>query len=67
MVGLVSLILLLPVTFAGVGLREGGLVILLGFVGVAPADAVALSFALLSYTLFGALVGAVADLKGRAT
>ena len=66
-VGLVSLILLLPVTFAGVGLREGGLVILLGFVGVAPADAVALSFALLSYTLFGALVGAVADLKGRAT
>ncbi|NKB42834.1 MAG: hypothetical protein GKS03_01020 [Alphaproteobacteria bacterium] len=64
-VGLVSLILLLPVTIAGVGLREGGLVILLGFVGVAPADAVALSFALLGYTLFGAVVGAIADLKSR--
>lgn len=66
-VGLVSLILLLPITFAGVGLREGGLVILLGFVGIAPADAVALSFALLGYTIFGALVGAAADLKGRSS
>jgi glycosyltransferase 2 family protein len=64
-VGLVSLILLLPVTFAGVGLREGGLVILLGFVGIAPVDAVALSFALLGYTLFGAAVGAAADLRAR--
>ncbi|MBT5240539.1 MAG: flippase-like domain-containing protein [Rhodospirillaceae bacterium] len=64
-VGLVSLVLLLPVTVAGVGLREGGLVILLGFVGVAPADAVALSLALLGYTLFGAVVGAIADLKSR--
>lgn len=64
-VGLVSLVLLLPVTIAGVGLREGGLVILLGFVGVAPEDAVALSLALLGYTLFGAVVGAVADLKSR--
>lgn len=64
-VGLVSLVLLMPVTIAGVGLREGGLVVLLGFVGVAPAEAVALSFALLGYTLFGALVGALADFKGR--
>lgn len=64
-VGLVSLVLLLPVTVAGVGLREGGLVILLGFVGVAPADAVALSFALLGYTVFGALLGALADFTGR--
>lgn len=64
-VGLVSLVLMLPVTIAGVGLREGGLVVLLGFVGVAPTDAVALSFALLGYTLLGAIVGAVADLKSR--
>lgn len=66
-VGLVSLVLLLPVTVAGIGLREGGLVILLGFVGVAPAEAVALSFALLGYTLFGAVLGALADFKSRAT
>ena len=52
-------------TIAGIGLREGGLVVLLGFVGVAPADAVALSFALLGYTLLGAIVGAVADLKRK--
>ncbi len=66
-VGLVSLVLLLPITVAGIGLREGGLVVLLGFVGVAPADAVALSFALLAFTLLGALGGAVADFKSRAS
>jgi uncharacterized membrane protein YbhN (UPF0104 family) len=65
-VGLVSLVLLLPVTIAGIGLREGGLVVLLGFVGVAPVDAVALSFALLGYTLLGAVIGSLADLKSRA-
>lgn len=64
-VGLVSLVLLLPITVAGVGLREGGLVVLLGFVGVAPADAVALSFVLFGYTLLGAVIGAVADFKDR--
>ncbi|MEQ8734086.1 MAG: lysylphosphatidylglycerol synthase transmembrane domain-containing protein [Rhodospirillaceae bacterium] len=64
-VGLVSLVLLLPITVAGLGLREGGLVILLGFVDVPPAEAVALSFALLGYTIFGAVVGALADFKGR--
>ncbi|MFL2770841.1 MAG: lysylphosphatidylglycerol synthase transmembrane domain-containing protein [Rhodospirillaceae bacterium] len=62
-VGLVSLVLLLPITVAGIGLREGSLVIMLGFVGVAPTDAVALSLALLGLTLFGAILGAVADLK----
>lgn len=66
-VGMVSLVLLLPVTVAGVGLREGGLVVLLGFVGVAAADAVALSLVMLAYTLFGAFLGAIADMKGRAT
>jgi uncharacterized membrane protein YbhN (UPF0104 family) len=64
-VGMVSLVLLMPVTVAGVGLREGGLVILLGFVGVSAGDAVALSLVMLGYTLFGALIGAIADLKGR--
>ncbi|MDE0800030.1 MAG: lysylphosphatidylglycerol synthase transmembrane domain-containing protein [Rhodospirillaceae bacterium] len=64
-VGLISLVLLLPVTVAGVGLREGGLVIFLGFADVLPTDAVALSFALLGYTAFGALLGAVADFTGR--
>lgn len=66
-VGLVSLVLMLPITVAGVGVREGGLVILLGFVGVAPAEAVALSFVLLGFTLFGAILGALADFKSRAS
>ncbi len=65
-VGMVSLVLLMPITVAGVGLREGGLVVLLGFVGVAAADAVALSLVMLAYTLFGAVLGAIADMKGRA-
>ena len=66
-VGLVSLVLLLPITIAGIGLREGGLVVLLGFVGVSPAEAVALSFALLGFTLLGAIIGAAADFKSRTT
>jgi len=65
-VGLVSLVLLLPVTVAGIGLREGGLIVLLGFFGVAPTDAVALSLALLAFTLLGAILGVIADFKGRA-
>ena len=31
-----------------------------------PVDAVALSFALLGYTLLGAVIGSLADLKSRA-
>jgi hypothetical protein len=63
--GLVSLALLLPVTVAGVGLRETSLVALLVALGQNAGGALALSLALLALTLFGAVAGALADLAGR--
>jgi glycosyltransferase 2 family protein len=61
----VALLLLLPISFAGVGLREGGYVGLLGVFGIAPPQALALSLMLFAYTLFGALLGWVAELADQ--
>ncbi|MDX2223074.1 MAG: lysylphosphatidylglycerol synthase domain-containing protein [Rhodospirillaceae bacterium] len=64
-VGLVSVILLLPVTVAGLGLREGSLVGLLGALGQSGEAALALSFAVLILSLATAGVGLIFDLAGR--
>jgi hypothetical protein len=64
-VGLVSVILLLPVTVAGLGLREGSLVGLLGVLGESGEAALALSFAILVLSLATAAIGLVFDLAGR--
>lgn len=64
-VGLISVILLLPVTVAGLGLREGSLVAVLAMVGEGRGPALALSFALLAINLLGAGVGLIVDLSGR--
>ena len=61
----VALLLLLPVSFAGLGLREGGYVGLLGVFGVAATQALSLSLVLFSYLLFGALLGWIAELTGK--
>jgi uncharacterized protein (TIRG00374 family) len=57
----VALLLLLPISVAGLGLREGGYVGLLGIFGVPASQALALSLMLFAYTLLGALLGWVAD------
>src|SRR6185437_5313780 len=49
-VPLVALLTLLPVSIGGMGLREVGMVVLLGPVGVAAASAVTLSFLQLAAT-----------------
>lgn len=64
-VGLTSVILMLPVTVAGLGLREGSLVAVLAMLGEGTGPALALSFALLAMNLLGAGVGLVVDLTGR--
>ena len=59
--GCLSLILLLPISIAGVGTREATLLVLLGRYGVAREEALAysiLQFAV--FTLFGGIVGAIA-------
>lgn len=64
-VGLTSVILMLPVTVAGLGLREGSLVAVLAVLGESAGQALALSFALLAMNLLGAGVGLIVDLAGR--
>lgn len=58
-----SLVLLLPITFAGLGAREGVLILLLKPYGVTGADAVALSFIQLAGTLILALLGGAYELR----
>jgi glycosyltransferase 2 family protein len=50
----------MPVNIAGMGLREGAVLTLLGLYGVSPADAVAASLLTLLARLFWAVVGAAA-------
>ena len=58
----VSLLLLLPVTVGGIGLREGGFVTLLAGLGVSNEKALACSLALFGLHLLLAAAGAVLDL-----
>lgn len=57
------LVLLLPITFAGLGAREGVLLLLLAPYGVTGADAVALSFIQLGWTLVLALLGGLFEFR----
>lgn len=58
----VSLLMMLPVSIAGLGLREGGYVGLLALFGYKASVALSLSFAILGATLAPALVGGVLEL-----
>ncbi len=61
-IGLMSVIVLMPVTVAGIGLREASLVGLLNLVGVPHAQSLALGFGILAFQVMVALLGAVIDL-----
>lgn len=61
-IGLMSVIVLMPVTVAGIGLREASLVGLLDLVGVLHAQSLALGFGILAFQVMVALLGAVIDL-----
>lgn len=58
----VSVLMLLPISVAGIGLREGGYVGLLALFGVSSDTSLALSFTFLGYALFGALLGGALEL-----
>jgi uncharacterized membrane protein YbhN (UPF0104 family) len=58
-----TLVLLLPITFAGLGAREGVLILLLQPYGVTGADAVALSFIQLGGTFALALLGGAFEFR----
>lgn len=56
---ILSVVLLLPVTVGGLGLREGSLVTLLALFGAAPEAALALSFTLFGLQILLAVIGAI--------
>lgn len=61
-IGVMSVIVLLPVTVAGIGLREASLVGLLDPVGVPHSQSLGLGLGILAFQVLMALVGAVIDL-----
>ncbi len=65
--GLLSIILILPVSLAGIGIRELTLITLLGFFGVSSLKAFLLSILLLFLTLIGALIGFILNLLNYRT
>lgn len=60
-IGLMSVIVLVPVTVGGIGLREASLIGLLERVGVDAAPALALGFGILAFQVMVALLGALVD------
>jgi glycosyltransferase 2 family protein len=62
--GAVALLMLIPVSLAGLGLREGGYVGLLALFGVPSPPALALSVVFFAFTLITALIGSLAELTG---
>lgn len=64
-IGVVSVILLLPVTVAGIGLREGSLVGLMGALGQDATATLAMSLVILILSLGAAGVGLLFDLTSR--
>jgi len=57
----VSLVTLVPLSIAGVGLREGGFVGFLSLFGVASSAALSQSFATFALALFGAACGGLVE------
>lgn len=58
-----SLAIMLPLSFAGLGIREGTLVILFGQYGVKPDVSMALSFLFFSRNIFTSLIGGLIEFK----
>lgn len=60
--GILSVALFLPISVAGIGVREFTLVGLLGFMGIRTDPAMAFSFTILGITIFIAMVGGAVEL-----
>ncbi len=63
-IAIVSIVQMLPFTLAGLGLREGVLVYLLGFEGIAASQSIAYSLAVFSIMVILGLVGGLLELLG---
>jgi len=63
--GFSSIVLLIPVSIAGIGVRDASLIGAVGYLGGSEVGAFALSLVLLAVNLTGAIVGLAVDLAGR--
>jgi len=55
------IMVMLPISFSGLGIREGTLVVLLGLYGVSPHHAVALSFIIFTENILAATIGGLCE------
>ena len=60
---ILGFLLLFPISVSGFGVREGALLILLGYYGVVPALTIAFSFLLFARTLLLGLAGGILEAK----
>jgi uncharacterized protein (TIRG00374 family) len=60
---IISLVLLLPITVGGLGVREGSLVGILGWMGIASEKALALSLSLSGLVIIMAVIGGISDYR----
>lgn len=65
LLGPIALLMMVPVSFAGWGLREGAMVVMFGFLGVAPEASMAISVLFGLALLAASLPGGVLWLYGR--
>jgi uncharacterized membrane protein YbhN (UPF0104 family) len=63
--GFSSIVLLIPISIAGIGVRDASLIGAIGTLGGSEVGAFAMSLVLLAVNLTGAMVGLVVDLAGR--
>lgn len=61
--GVLSLILFIPITFGGLGLREGTLIGLLGWLGISQEKALALSLSIFGIQVIFAILGGILDFQ----
>jgi uncharacterized protein (TIRG00374 family) len=62
-----NIAMLIPITFSGLGVREGSLILLLRPYGVPGTEAVALSFLILMMSIFIAAMGGLFEVKNMLT
>ncbi len=61
---LVAVLTLLPISFNGIGIREGGFVYFMGLKGIAPEKALTLSLGFFAIQVTASLIGGLAYLAG---
>ena len=63
--GVISMVVFLPITIGGIGLREGGFVFILGNLGILSEKALALSLSLFGLRVLGAFIGGITEFKAH--